>query len=182
MPVLVPRIGERLDPDLPEPVSPVDDCQRHKAERDRLPGATHLANGRDLRVVAAVALADGFGDVGNVHQGIRVQVRPAVQHLNDIRACPPLNRRDSPGLHVGGMDGFDGHRNPRSLLKFTGKLAMDLVGFLDKAGRLQEVKGCPLCKGRGLSSGDNVCDSPRQGNPRDNASCFDKLSSRDGFH
>ena len=181
-PVLVPRLGKGFHPNLPEPVSPVDHRQRHEAERNRLEATADLAGPLALSVIAPVALPDGLGDIADVRQGVCVQMRPVVEQLDDIWSGAALDGFHDPGSKVVRIGRLDGHLDPRQLLKLPGKLAMDVVGRLENAGPLQEMKLRPSGKGRRLPGCDDARHSSREGNPRDHACGLEKLSSFDLFH
>jgi hypothetical protein len=101
-----------------------------------------------VRVVAALIGGFPFGEVGDVGQAARVEMRPVVQHHDDVRAGSGLDRGGDARLQVVGVDGLERDLDLRLLL-VLGDLASDLdVALGDEVHPLQQVDLRALGEGR----------------------------------
>ncbi len=142
--ILVPGLREFLDADLVEPRPPVRDGVSAATVRHGQPLSPDLGACVEDVVVAALGLSDRLRHVGDVHEGVRVELRPVPEHLDDVGAGTRLNRRGDPGLQVVGVDELEGDFGAERLRGFRG-LALELdVGLGNEVDPPDDVKLGPL--------------------------------------
>jgi hypothetical protein len=96
-------------------------------------------------IIAALRLADFFGHVGQIHDAVGIELRPAADHHHDVGARPRLDRRGRARLDVVGVDRFEVELDAERLLAFLGDLALeDLIGGRDEIGPAHPMHGRPL--------------------------------------
>src|SRR3989449_11230863 len=104
LPVLLPRLRELLGADFFEQRLPISDLAPHDRVRDSAPGAADLAELRHRGVEAALSFAGRLGDVAHIHRALLVEVRPVLQHVNDVGPAPRRDRGGDARLEVVGVD------------------------------------------------------------------------------
>src|SRR5262249_20270928 len=117
---LAVRISELLEPGFA-----VGDLQPDDAPRHRDPALAVVSH--DLRglVEAALRLAERLGDVAHVGETLAVELRPIVEHADDVRPGARLNRGGDARLNVVGVDRLDRELHAERLLALRRDLALE---------------------------------------------------------
>jgi hypothetical protein len=139
LPVLVERLGRLQGAHLREPRLAVggEDAAGAVGQREAL--AAHLGRHLAVRVVAALILGLPVAQVRDVDEGVGVEVRPVVEHQDQVRPRPRLDRGGDAGLEVVGVDGLERDLDFR-LLRVVGDLASHLdVALRNEVHPLQQV-------------------------------------------
>src|SRR5947208_6947738 len=89
--ILVPGLWEFLDADLVEPRPPIRDGVSAATVGHGQPPSPDLGARVEDVVVAALGLPDRLRHVRDVHEGVRVELRPVPEHLDDVGAGTRLN-------------------------------------------------------------------------------------------
>src|SRR5713226_7398744 len=106
----IPGLRERCDAGLLEEVGPVRPRVRDLRVRDRPPLPPDLAEGLVDGVHLAQALHEDIDFVSDIDGSRRIQMRPAVLHLDDVRAIAGRYRGNGPRLELVAADGLDVNR------------------------------------------------------------------------
>ena len=102
----VPGVREILDPHFVEPVHAVVHELANVAEGDRFPLALdHHGLGRGV-VPAAALLADGGGDVGQIHEFFVEQISPVEDQHGHVRPVAGFRHRGHTSLEAADADRF----------------------------------------------------------------------------
>src|SRR5712692_2479037 len=100
----VPGLRELLDADFRVPRASVGDGVADDAVGYGQPLAVHFRRDVEDVVVALLRLPDRLGHVRHVHEGAGIEVRPVVEHHNDVGAGAGLDRGGDARLQVVEVD------------------------------------------------------------------------------
>jgi hypothetical protein len=171
------RLRKRRDADLVEPRLPVGDQARHDRVRERQELAAHLRVLLGLPVEPALLLGLPLRDVRHVDEAVFIEVRPVVQHVDDVGAALRLDRGGDAGLQVVGVDHLEDDFRPERLRRFSSLLLQLDVAGGNEIHPAQDVHLAALReRGRGAGGEDRA--EPGAGR-RDE--CAAIQSSRHGF-
>src|SRR5206468_2906294 len=99
----VHRLGKFGQADLRVPRAPPGDRVAAGAVRHGQPPAADLGGGVERVVEAALRPGDGLRDVGDVDETVGVELRPVVEHLEDVGTRAGLDARRDARLQVVGI-------------------------------------------------------------------------------
>ena len=120
-----------------------------------LPTGGHLA----VRVVGALVLGLPLAQVRDVDQRVGVEVRPVVEHLDQVRPGAGLDGGGDASLQVVGVDGLEGDLD-LGLLGVLGDLPPHLhVAFRDEVHPVQQVDAGGLGQGGRPARGQDALDT-----------------------
>src|SRR5262245_41538600 len=111
------------------------------------PALPILGRSLRLRVEAVLLLALPLTQVGHVHQAVLVEVRPVVQHLDDVRPRARWHGRRDAGLEIVGVDELENHLGAQRL-GGLGRLPLQL-----HVARWDEVDPAEYVEPRALREG-----------------------------
>ena len=134
------RLRERRDADLVEPRLPVGDQAGHDRVREREEFTADLRVLLGLPVEAALLLGLPLRDVGHVDEAVFIEVRPVVEHVNDVGAALRLDRRRDARLQIVGVDELEHYLRAERLPRLAGLLLQLDVAGRDEIDPAQDVQ------------------------------------------
>src|SRR5215831_16569041 len=138
--VFLPGLGEFLDAELVEPRTTVGDGVAAAPVRHGEPLAADLGARVEDVVVAALRLADRLGHVGDVDEGVGVELRPVPQHLDDVGAGARLDGGGDARLQVVGVDELERDLGSQRLRRLRGLAPQLDVGLGDEVDPPDDVE------------------------------------------
>jgi hypothetical protein len=163
LPVLLERLRRLAGADLREPRAPVGDQAAAGAVGEREPLLALPCRRLRVLVVAALLLGLPLAEIADVGEAVLVEVRPVVQHHDDVRPRARLDGRGDARLQVVGVDRLERDLDLR-LLAVLGVLPAQLdVPLGDEVDPLQHLDLGALRVGGGAPGREDALEARERG-------------------